>query len=121
MGVHTGLAYCVPKHARHAEPACYATDMKLSEFEQRLEIYRQTLRSKAEQVEVEDAWHGLYAAAISLQGSSPAEASKEVAAAYSLRDARIVKNGPQTFYTMEETMDDFGKALEAFQKAIRLP
>ncbi|GLZ00592.1 hypothetical protein Acsp02_78440 [Actinoplanes sp. NBRC 103695] len=107
----------------HGKPGLRAMHrgMGRREFEQRLEIYRQALRAGAKERVVEQAWHDLYAAACSLQGPPPTGPSKEVAAAYALRDARNAKNGPQTFYTMDETADAFGEALEAFSEVIRLP
>jgi len=93
--------------------------MDLNDFEHRLEIYRQALREKAKPLVICDAWTDLLASAISLQGPVPPEPSKEVAAAYAARDARVAKNEARDFYAIDQTMDDWVEALESFVRIVR--
>jgi hypothetical protein len=70
---------------------------------------------------VEDAWSNLAATAVSLQGSSPTGSTKEVEAAYALRNASVAKNEANDFDSIDQTADDWLEALDKFHKAVRLP
>jgi hypothetical protein len=100
---------------------CYAESMDLPDFEQRLAAYRQAANEQAGQAVVDDAWSELLAAATSLQGPPPIEPTREAAAAYAVRDARIAKNEANTFDSIDQTIDDWIDSLEHFHKAVHRP
>lgn len=100
---------------------CYSDSMDLHGFETRLHAYRRARNDRAEQAVIDDAWSELLAAAMSLQGPSPRESSREVAVAYAVRDARSAKNAACEFDSIDQTADDWVEALERFHEVVTHP
>jgi hypothetical protein len=95
--------------------------MDLHTFEARLHVYRRARSEQAEQAVIDDAWSDLLTTAMSLRWPSPSESSREVAAAYAVRDARAAKNAARDFDAIDQAADDWVEALEQFHEVVTLP
>ena len=88
---------------------------------QQLEIYQVAVRDRAEQAVIDGAWANLLAVAIALRGPSPAGSSKEVVAAYAVRDARIARDEAHDFDSIDQTADAWIDALNRFHHEVTVP